>query len=416
MKAKTIHPFHHFIIVVPFIVAACASSAGSKPQATPTASTPAFAAKLQPVLQSKMQQYHIPGAVVYVDIPDQGTWLHVMGTGNLSTRAPFDPNSYVRIGSITKTITATVILQLAAKGKVGLDDPLSKYQPEFPNGAHISLREVLNHMGGIFSYTEDRAFWQASDTNPNRVWQPKELVALAIKHPPYFPPGKGFHYSDTDYILLGMIIEQVTHQSVENVFQQQVFAPLGMHETLMPALTSSAFSDPHPVGYQYGSSSQTFIEPPLTGEAATQANASAGPPRDVTVLNPSEGWTAGAAISTLHDLKIWAKALATGTLLTTQMQHERIGDMVSIDAQGDSYGLGIANINGLLGHDGSIQGFTTWMLYQPKQQATVIVETNLTATPDKNNPASILISPILQQLFVRKTRETLSERELRRME
>lgn len=88
MKAKTIHPFHHFIIVVPFIasliVAACASSAGNKPQATPTASAPAFAAKLQPVLQSEMQQYRIPSAVVYVDIPGQGTWLQSMGTSKLA--------------------------------------------------------------------------------------------------------------------------------------------------------------------------------------------------------------------------------------------------------------------------------------------------------------------------------------------
>ena len=406
MEAIIVHPSSRFVValllLVCLVAAACASS-GSTPQATPkpTASNPSFAAKLQPLLQSKMQQYRIPGAIVYVDIPGQGTWLHTMGVGDLSTKAPIDSNSYVRIGSITKTITATVILQLAAEGKLGLDDPLSKYQPEVPNGEHITICEVLNHTSGIFSYTEESAFWQASDANPNRVWQPKELVALAIKQPPYFPPGKGFHYSDTDYILLGMIIEQVTHQPMEEVFQQKVFTPLDMHETFMPALNSSAFPYPHPVGYQYGPSNQMFIEPPLTGEATAQANASAGPPREVTTLNPSEGWTAGAVISTLHDLKIWAKALATGTLLTPQMQHERISGMVSIDAQGDRYGLGIANVYGLLGHDGTIQGFSTWMLYQPKQQATVIVETNLTATPDRNDPATILVSPILQQLFIR---------------
>ena len=402
MKAKPVHPFCRYLFGLPLViclaVAACAPSSAGTPRATPTARAPAFAAKLQPLLQSKMKQYRIPGAIVDVDFPGQGTWLKTLGTGDLSTNMPLDPNSYVRIGSITKTITATVILQLVAEGKLRLDDPLSMYQPEVPNGPHITIRQVLNHSSGIFSYTEDPTFWQASDANPNRVWKPQELVAIAIKHPPYFPPGKGYHYSDTDYILLGMMIEQITHQPVQDVFQQRVFTPLGMHDTIMPALTSSAFPDPHPIGYQYGSANQAFNELPLTGEAAAHAIATAGSPRDVTALNPSEGWTAGAVISTLHDLKIWAKALATGTLLTSQMQHERLSSTVSIDAH-DTYGLGIANIYGLLGHNGGIQGFTSWMLYQPKQQATVIVLVNLSATPDKNDPATVLLEPIFEQLF-----------------
>ena len=227
---------------------------------------------------------------------------------------------------------------------------------------------------------------------------------MALKHPPYSPPGQGFHYSDTNYILLGLIIEQITHQPVEAVFQQRVFTPLGMHETVMPALTSTAFPTPHPHGYQYGSSNQAMGEPVLTGAAAAHANASAGTPRDVTALNPSEAWTAGAVISTLHDLKIWARALATGTLLTAQMQHERLSSMVPIDRLGDSHGLGIGRIYGLLGYNGQIQGFSTSMLYQPKRQATVIVLVNLTATPDRNLPSSLLIAPILTQLFAKPRR------------
>jgi D-alanyl-D-alanine carboxypeptidase len=373
-------------------------------QETPTTAAPPFAAKLQPLLQSRMRQYRIPGAIVYVDIPGQGTWLKTMGTGDLSTKAPLDANGYVRIGSITKTITATVVLQLVEEGKLHLDDPLSKYQPEVPNGAHITIRQLLNMTSGIFSYPDDSAFWPATDANPNRVWNPKELLAMALKHPPYSPPGQGFHYSDTNYILLGLIIEQITHQPVEAVFRQRVFTPLGMHETVMPALTSTAFPTPHPHGYQYGSSNQAMNEPVLTGAAAAHANATAGTPRDVTALNPSEAWTAGAVLSTLHDLKIWARALATGTLLTAQMQHERLSGMVPIDRLGDSHGLGIGRIYGLLGYNGQIQGFSTYMLYQPKRQATVIVLVNLTATPDRNIPCTVLIAPILTHLFAKPRR------------
>jgi D-alanyl-D-alanine carboxypeptidase len=403
MGTKKGHPRSRFVAVLSLCVCltgvARSSTAGATAQVTPTTAVPPFAAKLQPLLQSRMRQYRIPGAIVYVDIPGQGTWLKSMGTGDLSTKAPLDPKGYVRIGSITKTIVATVVLQLVEEGKLHLDDPLSKYQPEVPNGAHITIRQLLNMRSGIYSYPDDSAFWPATDANPNRVWNPKELVAMALKHPPYFPPGQGFHYSDTNYILLGLLIEQITHQPVGAVFRQRVFTPLGMHETVMPALTSTAFPTPHPHGYQYGSSNQAFNGPRLTGDAAAHANASAGTPRDVTALNPSEAWTAGAVLSTLHDLKIWARALATGTLLTAQMQHERLSGMVPIDPQGDSYGLGIARIYGLLGHNGAIQGFSTFMLYQPKRKAIVIVLVNLTATPDGNDPSSVLIAPILTQLF-----------------
>lgn len=407
MRIRNVHLKRRFVcalwLFICLVMAACASSSTVAPltHATPTVASPAFAAKLQPLLGAKMHQLHIPGAIIYVDIPGQGSWTTAMGTGDLTTHAPLDLNDHYRIGSITKTIVATAVLQLVEAGKLHLDDPIGTYQPEVPNGAHITIRQLLNHTGGIFSYTEDKGFWQTTDTDPTKVWNPRDLLAIAFRHPPYFPPGQSWHYSDTDYILLGMLIEQVTHQRVEEVLQQRVLMPLGMHDTSMPTLTSSAFPEPHPHGYQYGSSERTFTQPPLTGDEAAKANAAAGTPRDVTTLNPSEAWTAGAVISTLHNLQIWAKALATGTLLTALMQHERLSSSVPIDKTGaNTYGLGIADVYGLLGHNGGIQGFTSWMLYQPKRQATVVILTNLTAAPDGSDPADQLLGIIYKELFV----------------
>jgi D-alanyl-D-alanine carboxypeptidase len=199
-----------------------------------------------------MQQLGIPGAIVFVDDPGQGAWTTAMGIGNLATREPMQVNNYMRVGSLAKTFTTTAILQLVDQHKLRLDDPVGTYLPEVPNGANITIRELLNMTSGLFTYDEDEGFAQASLADPYRVWRPNEPVAIAFKHPPDFAPGKGWHYSNTNAILLGMIVEQLTHHSLEEVFQRSIFGPLGMHQTSLPSRTSSAIPDPHAQGYMYG--------------------------------------------------------------------------------------------------------------------------------------------------------------------
>jgi CubicO group peptidase (beta-lactamase class C family) len=141
-------------------------------QAVSSASTskaPSYVARLRPQLLAKMQQLRIPGAIVYVDDPGQGSWTTALGSGNLATRAPMQVDNSMRIASITKTMTATVILQLVDQGKLRLDDPVSIYQPEVPNGAHITIRELLNMTSGLFDYTEDKGgFSRQSPRIPTR--------------------------------------------------------------------------------------------------------------------------------------------------------------------------------------------------------------------------------------------------------
>ena len=163
---------------------------------------------------------------------------------------------HFRIGSITKTFTGTVILQLVDEGKLRLDDPIAKYQPEVPNGANITIRQLLQMTSGLFNYTDDPAWNQALDANRQRVWSPQELVAIALAHPPYFAPGTDFHYSNTNTVLLGLIIEQITGNNVADEFARRIFTPLGMRETVMPPPTMAAIPDPHPRGYLYGTMSR----------------------------------------------------------------------------------------------------------------------------------------------------------------
>jgi D-alanyl-D-alanine carboxypeptidase len=380
-------------LVFPLALLAClllsACSANSSALAAPDrspAKSPPFVAKLQPLLQAQMQQLRIPGAIVYVNDPGQGSWTTALGMSNLATRAPMQVNNYMRIGSISKTFTATVILQLVDQGKLGLDDPVSKYQPEVPNGNNITIRELLNMSSGLFTYDGDEGWQQAFLANPYKVWTPQELLAIAFKHQPVFAPGKGYLYDNTNYILLGLIMQQLTHLTAEQAWQRYLFGPLGMHQTTLPPPTSSAIPDPHAQGYMYGTD--------FTGK---------GPTLNVTDWNPSWAWTAGGAISTLHDLKIWAKALATGQLLSAATQKERLSSWnntgLSWLGKPFRYGLGVIDFAGFLGHSGDLFGFNSWMAYQPQTGASIIVLSNLITAAGPTPPAEKLAEVIQHELF-----------------
>jgi CubicO group peptidase (beta-lactamase class C family) len=390
MKAQQSHSLIRLVspLVLLGILAASLLVTNSTASAVSTASAsrpPSSIARLRPLLLAKMQQLRIPGVIVYVDDPRQGSWSTGLGMGNLATREPMQVDNSMRIGSITKTFTATVILQLVDQHKLHLDDPVSTYQPQVPNGKHISIRELLNMTSGLFDYYDDKGFVQAHLADPYRTWQPTELLAVAFKHPPYFAPGKGWHYDNTNYILLGLIMEQLTHLSAQQAFQRSIFGPLGLHQTSLPPLGSSAIPDPHAQGYSYGTD--------FTGQ---------GPTLNVTDWNPSVAWTAGSMISTLHDLKIWAKALATGQLLRAATQKERLSfvNLGTWLGKPYRYGLGVADFGGFVGHNGQIAGFQSWMAYQPEMRATILVLTNLDTAADGSDPGDDLAKVIQHELFV----------------
>ena len=390
MKAQQSHSLIRLVspLMLLGILAASLWVTSLPAQAVSTASTskpPSYVARLRPLLVAKMQQLRIPGAIIYVDDPGQGSWATGLGMGILASRQPMQVYNSMRIGSFTKTFTATVILQLVDQGKLRLDDPVSKYQPEVPNGKNITIRELLNMTSGLFDYYDDKGFVQAHLADPYKTWQPTELLAVAFKHPPYFAPGKGWHYDNTNYILLGLIIEQLTHLPAAQALQHYLFGPLGMRRTSLPPLSSSAIPDPHAQGYSYGTD--------FTGQ---------GPLLNVSDWNPSVAWTAGSAISTLHDLKLWAKALATGQLLSAATQQERLTWVTLGTWLGKPYryGLGVVDYGGFLGHNGQIAGFQSWMGYQPEMRATIIVLTNLDTAADGSDPGDDLARVIQQELFV----------------
>jgi D-alanyl-D-alanine carboxypeptidase len=140
------------------------------------------------------------------------------------------------VGSITKTFVATAVLQLVAEGKLRLDDPVERWLPGLvPNGRAITIRELLDHTSGLFDYVDDKPFVRTLIAHPARFWPPRRLVAVATSHPPLFPPGQGWWYSNTNYILLGLIAEAAGGTTIQRQLEQRLFGPLHLSETSLPS-------------------------------------------------------------------------------------------------------------------------------------------------------------------------------------
>jgi D-alanyl-D-alanine carboxypeptidase len=397
---------------VTLLAGACTSTdTGSSSSARPRApagaapaafAQPAYASTLRPKLQQIVTDTLTPGAVVLVRSPELGDWTATFGTRALGSADPVTLADHVRIGSNTKTWTGTVILQLVQEGKLTLDDPVSKYRPDVPNGQHITITELLNMRSGLYNYTESLELNQALDTDPTTVWTPDELLALAYKNPPYFPPGQGFHYSNTNTVLLGLIIETLTGHPVEQAFQRRIFMPLGLRNTHLPPRTSNALPAPHPNGYQFGTNVETMATQVLPPDQQAAARAGILKPLDATHDNPSWGWTAGAGISTAEDLARYAQALVSGGLLNDALQTQRLASIRPInpaDPKSPGYGLALAQFGPLFGHTGELPGYNSFMGHDPRRKITVIVWTSLAAAPDGRAPAAEMAKVIIGHLY-----------------
>lgn len=388
------------------IVTGCGTSTdttGTSTQSTASGAEPAYAAAIRPVITTLMKDNAIPGAVVVVKSAKQGDWVAAFGTRAIDTNEPIKVDDYFRVGSNTKTMTSTVILQLAQDGKLSLDDPIDKYWPGVPNGDRITIAQLNEMRSGLYSYTFDPQFNAALDNEPQKVWTPEELLAIAFAHPVNFEPGEKFEYSNTNFILLGLVIEKLTKMTAAESFQKRIFEPLSLEHTSLPAPTDSSIPDPHPQGYAFGtnvSTIDTFALPP-----AEQAEAVAGTlkPSNQTNINVSWAWTAGGAISTAADMATYVKALVGGGLLDAKMQKTRLDSIQPIDpADPDQagYGLGIVRFGThLIGHDGQLPGFMTFMGHDPASDLTIVVATNLATVPSGEGSALVLVKGMLPTFY-----------------
>ena len=295
-----------------------------------------------------------PGAVVGIRTP-QGTWIHTYGYADPKTKAAMTADVHQRIGSVTKTMTGTLLLQLAEKNLLSLDDPISKYIPGVPNGDQVTLRMLANMTSGVTSYTQVAAFTDVYFAHPETVFTPAQLAAIGIAQKPLFEPGTAFNYSNTNTILLGLVIEKVSGSDIATLLKDKISQPLGLTGTSWPG-ASPELPNPHAQGFT------------TQGDFATAAK-----PANATNWNPSWGWTAGEVISTMNDLLVYDRALGTGQgLLSPTTQAERLTSFPG--AAG--YGLAMGCVNGWVGHTGELPGFNTSVFYDTTSDTSVVTMTN----------------------------------------
>lgn len=334
------------------LMAACAPTepAPAPPAATPAGLPATVTDRLDAAVAETMTSAKIPGALVGFWSPE-GSYVKAYGVADRATGRAMEPGMFMRIGSETKTFTVTAVLQLVDHGLVELDDPIGKYIPGVPNGDTVTIRQLGEMRSGIPSYTRSPEFFAALTGDPQRQFTPEQLLGYAYAEPVVFPPGTGFDYSNTNTVLLGLLVEKLSGQELDDYFRERIFVPTSMTETTFP--NDATYPDPHPEGYTV----QT-----ADGKEALATN-----------WNPSWGWAAGAAISDLDDLDKWATALADGTLVKPETQAQRFA---SVPAGADGYGLGIFRVAGWTGHDGSLPGYQSLTVRLPERDTTLVILLN----------------------------------------
>jgi D-alanyl-D-alanine carboxypeptidase len=349
----------------------------ASPQPTPAQQREA---KIADGIEKTMAEEGIPGAIVGVWQKGKEPFERGFGVADKKTGAPMSPDLFMRIGSETKTFTGTAVLQLVKEGKVGLDNPISDYLPGVPNGQNITVRELGEMRSGLLSYSANEQWALKLFANPHQQWDPEELLSYGFSEPPLFAPGTQFNYSNTNTILLGLLVEKISGETLESYVEKHLLKPLGMDNTRFPH--AAEFPSPHAQGY----TTQT-----LDGKETTS-----------TDWNPSWGWAAGAMISDLHDLRIWARSVATGTLLNPAVQAEREKFIPAEDLEPAEYGFALFDVNGWIGHNGSLPGYQSLTVYSPKLKTTMVILLNSDIDPANGNELSTEVGKAITKVIAPK--------------
>ncbi len=338
---------------------------------------PAAAATDDAVLQSALDRITAAGMPgTFAEVRDgRSTWRGASGVADVATGRPTRPGFQHRVGSITKTFVATTVLQLVAERKISLDAPLGRYLPEYARDG-VTVRMLLNHTSGVGNYTEvlfaDAA--TAVERYRTETVPPRELARIGLSMPPENAPGAAHSYSNTNYVLLGLIIEKVTHRPAALEVTRRLIRPLGLRGTYFPG-THPHIAGPHSRGYI----------PWFEGEL-----------RDFSVYNMSWAWMVGDLVSTTADLDRFFRALLSGRLLRpaelAQMRTVVPWDPASPESGG--YGLGIYSVAlscGLVwGHDGLVPGYRTFSWHSPDGTRQATVAQNMTHYQAPGEPDPIL--------------------------
>jgi CubicO group peptidase (beta-lactamase class C family) len=359
--------------------AAYAASAVASPGDAATTPTPQE--RLRELVERDVRA-GAPGVIVRVDngsgrvieIAEQAAWSR---RDHLLTAA-----DRFRMGSNTKTMVATVVMQLVAEHRLALTDSVDTRLPGLvPDGQNITLRMLFNHTSGLFNYLNDPAVLKAFTGQDTRVWTPEEVLATAVDHPPLFAPGTQYFYSNTNYLLLGMIAEKVTGESLADLVQQRIAKPLHLRNTYLVTGADHRNNPTLAHGYEPDADRIAALLPPGT----PPGTAFAGPSRphghvDTTNVNLSTEWAAGAMVSTTQDWARFHTALMSGRLLPpAELQQMKTTVSEGSDTPNRRYGLGLEQVvtpcGTVWGHDGQVPGYSSEAYTDSTGRRTVSVFT-----------------------------------------
>lgn len=310
-------------------------------------------------LAAEVVEAGAPGVLLLVR-DDGSTHTTVRGDADRERGRPVRAADRFRVGSVTKTFVATVVLQLVAEGRLRLDDTVEKWLPDLvPDGRRITVRRLLAHTSGLYDYVDDPRVFAPYAQRPTYSWSPRRLVAIAVAHPPAFPPGRGYAYSSTNYLLLGLIVESATRVSLAQELRARVFEPLRLrHTTFSPRLVSGPYIHGH--------------------RAPSHQGVVTGPPRDTSREAATWTWAAGAIVSSAEDIRGFFAALLGGKLVPARLLEQ----METLVPAGNlRYGLGLAAFptpcGDAWGHTGNAQGTITvaWNRRDASRQVVLVVNT-----------------------------------------
>ncbi len=323
--------------------------------------------KLQSFLDNWRIQKKVPGVILLVNTPTQHN-IFTSGTTQLNGHDPITENTLFAIGSITKTFTSAMILRLEAEGKLNINNKIGQYFSKYPRWKNITIKQLLNMTSGIPNFTENKKWISNLKNGFKDTWTKDQIINSAYQQQDYFKPGKGWHYSNTDYVLLGEIIENITHQSLSSIFESQFFNPLGLKNTYY---SNSKYSPEILKRMAHGYDDNQD----MTTTIMTNNVSNIGPP-------------GGAMIMSTMDLESWINHLLIKKDVLPEKQFNEILDGVStpynnkVDLPNSKYGLGIAIVIGkktgeMISYAGTFPGYGSTFVWLPKHNVLIITQMNV---------------------------------------
>ena len=357
----------------------------------------------QETVQAKLDSMHaaglFPGATLGIVLEDGTELVFTTGFADVEEKRPMKPLDRMFTGSTGKTFVAAVALQLVEEGKLPLDEKVSVYLGEeswfsnLPNHDEITVRMIMRHTGGLPRYVLKETFFDQLIASPDKVWKPEELLAFVFDDPPAHPADKGWSYSDTDYIVLGMIIEKICKNTYYEELETRILKPFALKNT---SPSDKRILEGLVTGYT-GDKTPPFKLP---------GKVNAG---GVYPVNPQFEWCGGGLITTSLDLARWAKLLYEGKVFSNAILEEmlKVVDFRTGQPSEAGYGLGVmvfkTPFGFMLGHSGVFPGYQTQMSYFPKWKIAVAMQVNadMSSGKLKGDPGRFIgqLIPILEKFF-----------------